>query len=61
MTDTISLNIPDASTRARQSVIRHILRGLIEHELNLDEAARAIERLIKADKALNTSAQPIKE
>lgn len=50
MNKTINLNIPaDAATRARQSVIREILHGLIAHSLNLDQATQAMEHLVKAE------------
>ena len=56
MSMTINLNIPaDPKGRARRNVIRAILGELVSHNLNLDQAAEAIEHLIISD------AEPMKE
>lgn len=50
MTNTIKLDIPDAPTRARQSVISSILRDLVSHQINMEEAVKALDHLAIASK-----------
>jgi hypothetical protein len=51
MNKTVKLDIPDAQTRARLSVIRNILDELIDHGLTLDQAINALNDLVRAEVA----------
>lgn len=45
MSKTIKLDIPDAVTGARQSVIRSVLRDLVSHAITMEEAVKSIDHL----------------
>lgn len=48
MSKTIQLDIPDAATGARQSVIRSILKDLVSHSITMDMAVKSIDHLTAA-------------
>ena len=48
MASTIKLDIPDAKTGARHSVIRSILRDMVSHSITMEEAIKSIDHLTTA-------------
>jgi hypothetical protein len=45
MSKTIKLDIPDAVTGARQSVIRSVLKDLVSHSITMEAAVKSIDHL----------------